>query len=237
MVSFLTFNILWILHVERLPHAPYCSHEASVLGALREHPHSCLLSKDKECDRVVQDREGEGGITRLTKAYSFWFPYLLYYWLLAKWSFRSSAYSNRRKLNINNRLFPSRLLFVNKGYKWNKAGKIISTQCSWFSGTRSTCSFPSTFPGVRDAQCPAHLPVWTPTQVLNVVMSGNPCSIKGLHMAVWPFQRIVSDFIQNIIWATDALTAKTAGLRAFWSTELVSAWGVKSSSSENPTLG
>lgn len=77
-----------------------------------------------------------------SKTYFFWFPYLLYYWLLAKWSLRSSAYCNRRKLNINNRLFPSRLLFVNKGYKWNKAGKTISTTCSWFSGTWSTCSFP-----------------------------------------------------------------------------------------------
>lgn len=71
----------------------------------------------------------------------FLVPHLLSYWLLGKWSFRSSANSNRRKLNINNRLFPSSMLFVNKGYKWNKAGKVISTPCSWFSGTCSTCSF------------------------------------------------------------------------------------------------
>lgn len=172
-----------------------------------------------------------------SKTYFFWFPYLLYYWLLAKWSFRSSAYCNRRKLNINNRLFPSRLLFVNKGYKWNKAGKTISTTCSWFSGTWSTCSFPQ--PSL-ELQMPSALHTCLQghsIQVQNLGMSGNPCSIKGLHMAVWPFQRIISDFIQNITWATDALTAKSAGPRIFWNTPFVSIWGVKSSSSVNPTVG
>lgn len=103
----------------------------------------------KRCGWVGQEGEEEGGITHLTKTHFFWFPYLLYYWLLAKWSFRSSAYSNRRKLNINNRLFPSRVLFVNKGYKWNKAGKTISTPCSWFSGTWSSCSFPQPSLGLQ----------------------------------------------------------------------------------------
>lgn len=128
-------------------------------------------------------KEEEGGITHLTKTYIFWFLYLLYYWLLSKWSFRSSAYSNRRKLNINNRLFPSRLLFVNKGYKWNKAGKIISTPWSWLSGTWSTCTFPQ--PSLEALAC---LPVWTPLQVQNTSRCGNFYSIKGLHVPVWPFQ-------------------------------------------------
>lgn len=89
-----------------------------------------------------------------TWPYIFWFLSLLYYWLLPKWSFRSSAYSNRRKLNINNRLFPSRLLFVNKGCKWNKAGKIISTPWPWFSGTWRICTFPQ--PSLHPCPCGIH---------------------------------------------------------------------------------
>ena len=113
MVSFLKLGILRITHVEHLPHDPACPHKASVLGAARERPHSCLLPKD-ENTWLGGAGKRRGRRHHPSKTYFFWFPCLLYYWLLAKWSFRSSAYSNRRKLNINNRLFPSRLLFVNK---------------------------------------------------------------------------------------------------------------------------
>lgn len=78
MVSSLKFGILWALHEQRLPHAPDCPHEVSVLELWESifTPASCR--RMGRCGWVGQEREEGGGSTHLTKAY---FCFIIGCWL------------------------------------------------------------------------------------------------------------------------------------------------------------
>lgn len=218
---------------EELPHIPNWSHEPSVLGAVGEQP-CCFpaLLKDGGTWRHVTGKRA--GWRHHPSNHNAIFLVSLFALLLAAGytTFRSSASSNRRKLNINNRLFPSRLFFVNKEYKWNKAGKIIIAPCSWFSGTWSTCSFPQASLELEPPNVLAHLPEghshkgrsWQWPKILVLSLS--------LTLAEHHFRLHPKYSKSLMLWLR-----KNAGPSTFWSAELVFLWGVKSSSDVNPTIG
>lgn len=218
---------------EKLPHNPNWSHEPGVLGAVGEQP-LCLPALLKDGGTLQHEAGKRAGWRHHPSHHDTIFLISLFAWLLAAgyMTFRSSAFSNRRKLNINNRLFPSRLLFVNKEYKWNKAGKIIITPCSWFSDTWSTCSFPQASLELEPPSVLAHLPEGHPHKGRSWQWPKFLVLSLSLSLAEHHFRLHPKYAKLPMLWLRE-----NAGPSTFWSAELVFLWGVKSSSDVNPSIG
>lgn len=215
IASWFVFWSLVFCSLEKLPHNPNWSHEPGVLGAVGEQPF-CLPALLKD-GGTWQCEAGKGaGWRHHPSHHDTIFLVSLFALLLAAgyMTFRSSAFSNRRKLNINNRLFPSRLFFVNKEYKWNKAGKIIITPCSWFSDTWSTCSVPQASLELEPPSVLAHLP------------EGRPHKGRSRQ---WPISLVLSLTLAEHLFRLHPKYSKSlmlwlrknAGPSTFWSAELV----------------